>query len=135
MYEIFEQLLQKYGITAYRVAKETGISQTTLSDWKRGRSIPKNDKLQKIADYFGVSVDYLTSGKEYNEIELTEKDERDIAKKLNDTLMQLESCDGRMFDGEPLDEQSKELLKISLESAIRTAKITAKKKFTPNKYK
>ncbi len=135
MYEIFEQLLQKYGITAYRVAKETGISQTTLSDWKRGRSIPKNDKLQKIADYFGVSVDYLTSGKEYNETELTEKDERDIAKKLNDTLMQLESCDGLMFDGEPLDEQSKELLKVSLESAIRTAKITAKKKFTPNKYK
>ena len=62
MYEIFEQLLQKYGITAYKVAKETGITQSTLSDWKRGRSTPKTDNMKKIADYFGVSVEYLMTG-------------------------------------------------------------------------
>lgn len=135
MYEIFSKLLTQHNVKASDVSKATGINQTVFSEWKKGKSNPKIDKLQKIAEYFGVSVDYLTSGKEYNEIKLTEKDERDIAKKLNDTLMQLESCDGLMFDGEPLDEQSKELLKVSLESAIRTAKITAKKKFTPNKYK
>lgn len=135
MYEIFSKLLTQHNVKASDVSKATGINQTVFSEWKKGKSNPKIDKLQKIAEYFGVSVDYLTSGKEYNEIKLNEKDERDIAKKLNDTLMQLESCDGLMFDGEPLDEQSKELLKVSLESAIRTAKITAKKKFTPNKYK
>lgn len=59
MYEIFEQLLQEKGVSAYRVAKETGISQPTLSDWKRGKSVPKLDKLQKLAAYFGVTVDYL----------------------------------------------------------------------------
>ena len=64
MYEIFEQLLQKYGVTAYKVAKATGISQTTFSNWKSGRSIPKTDAMQKIADYFGVTLDYLTTGKE-----------------------------------------------------------------------
>lgn len=41
------------------MAKDTGISQVTLSDWKNGKSTPKNDKLQIIADYFGVSLDYL----------------------------------------------------------------------------
>ena len=56
MYEIFSRLLQKNGVTPYKISKETGVSQSTLSDWKRGLSTPKIDKLQKIANYFGVSV-------------------------------------------------------------------------------
>ena len=59
MYKIFESLLHERGVTAYKVAKATGISTASLTDWKKGRSSPKADKLQKIADYFGVSVDYL----------------------------------------------------------------------------
>lgn len=62
MYEIFAQLLEKYNVTPYKVSKETGVAQTTLSDWKRGRSTPKSDTMKKIADYFGVSVDYLMTG-------------------------------------------------------------------------
>ena len=64
MYEIFSKLLQTHGITPYKVSKETGVSQSTLSDWKRGISTPKQDKLQKIADYLGVSLDYLMTGEE-----------------------------------------------------------------------
>jgi transcriptional regulator with XRE-family HTH domain len=59
MYDIFEQLLKERRVTAYRVAKETGISTATLTQWKNGTSIPKQDKLQKIADYFGITLDYL----------------------------------------------------------------------------
>jgi transcriptional regulator with XRE-family HTH domain len=59
MYEIFEKLLKIKGVTPYKVSVEAKVPQSTLSDWKRGRSIPKIDKLQKLADYFGVSVDYL----------------------------------------------------------------------------
>ena len=59
MYEIFEKLLMERGVTAYKVAKATGISTGSMTDWKKGRSAPKVDKLQKIADYFCVSVDYL----------------------------------------------------------------------------
>lgn len=64
MYEIFVELLQKNGMTAYQVCKATGIAPATVSDWKNGKSTPKQDKLKKIADYFGVSLDYLTTGKE-----------------------------------------------------------------------
>ena len=64
MYEIFSKLLQAHGITPYKVSKETGVSQSNLSDWKRGISTPKQDKLQKIADYLGVSLDYLMTGEE-----------------------------------------------------------------------
>ena len=59
MYEIFEQLLKQHGITAYRVAKDTGISAVVFSEWKRGKSNPKADKLKILADYFGVSVEYF----------------------------------------------------------------------------
>lgn len=62
MYELFEKLLKERGVTAYQVSKATGISTGSLSDWKKGRSKPKPDKLKKIADYFGVTVDYLCGG-------------------------------------------------------------------------
>lgn len=64
MYDIFEQLLQERGITSYKVSKDTGVTQSTLSDWKRGRSTPKTDNMKKIADYFGVTIDYLMTGED-----------------------------------------------------------------------
>ncbi len=139
MYEIFEQLLQKHGLTSYKLSQLIGVSQSTLSDWKRGRSTPKQDKLQKIADYFGVTVDYLMTGKEPEQKEfnpqLTAKDEKDISKKVDEILSQLSTGDALMFDGEPMDEDTKELLRVSLENGVRIAKISAKKKFTPKKYR
>lgn len=59
MYERFVELLQKHNTTPYKVSQATGISNGSLSDWKSGRSKPKYESLVKIADYFGVSVDYL----------------------------------------------------------------------------
>ncbi len=58
-YEIFENLLKREQTTVYRVAKATGISATTFTDWKNGRSMPKADKLKRVADYFGVSLEYM----------------------------------------------------------------------------
>lgn len=62
MYEVFEQLLQRNGVTPYKVAKEAGVTQTALSNWKSGKSTPTTKTLQKIADYFDVTIDYLMSG-------------------------------------------------------------------------
>ena len=62
MYEKFETLLKENNVTAYRVAKETGIDASTLSQWKRcneGGYTPKVDKIKKIADYFGVPITYF----------------------------------------------------------------------------
>ena len=58
-YHRFEALLEREGTTVYKVAKATGISNSTFTDWKNGRSKPKADKLKLIADYFGVSLDAL----------------------------------------------------------------------------
>ena len=59
MYEKFAELLDKNNKTAYVVAKETGIAQSVLSDWKTGRSTPKFDKLLILSKYFGVPVEYF----------------------------------------------------------------------------
>ena len=59
MYGRYVALREKKGVTDYRVAVETGITKSTFSDWKSGRSKPKTDKLKILADYFGVSVDYF----------------------------------------------------------------------------
>lgn len=59
MYEKFEKLLIERNLTAYRVAKDTGLAPTVFSDWKTGKSKPKVDKLKILADYFGVSIEYF----------------------------------------------------------------------------
>ena len=62
MWKVFEQLLKEKNVTAYEVAKACGFSQSILSRWKSGKYIPKTDKMQKIADYFGVPLEYLLTG-------------------------------------------------------------------------
>ena len=62
-YEVFDNLCKERGVTPYQVSKETGVSTATLSSWKKGRYTPKDEKLQKIADYFGVPVEYLRTGR------------------------------------------------------------------------
>ena len=58
-YKVFENLLASRGVTVYQVSKATGISASTFTDWKRGRSVPKVDKLARIADFFNVGLDEL----------------------------------------------------------------------------
>lgn len=64
MYKIFEQLLQSYGITAYKFCKDTGISQSTISTWKKKGNLINGEMAKVIAEYFNVSVDYVMTGKE-----------------------------------------------------------------------
>lgn len=84
MYEIFQELLSRDGVKPYDVSKATGISTSTLTDWKMGRSTPKQDKLQKIADYFGVSLEYLTTGKEPEFDKYSAESAHLVAKTRND---------------------------------------------------
>lgn len=135
MYEKFENLLNERGITPYRVHKDTGISTATLSVWKNGKSQPKKDKIEKLCEYFEVPLSYFYENEEVEKkTMISRKDERDIEKKLTETLNQLESGDGLMFNGEIMDEETKRLLEISLRSTLESAKIAAKK-FTPKKYR
>lgn len=59
MYDKFLKLLENQGVSAYKVSQATGISQQTFTDWKAGRYTPKQEKIQKIAEYFNVPVSYF----------------------------------------------------------------------------
>ena len=134
MYEKFLKLLELHNVKPADVARATGIYTSTFSDWKSGRSKPKMEKLQKIADYFGVPVSYFTD-EEPKEGNFSARDQRDIKRTLDKTLEALTSGEALMFDGEPIDEETTELLKSSIENSIRMAKALAKKKYTPKKYR
>ncbi len=61
-YDIFSQLMDGKKVRMKDVARATGVAYTSLTDWKSGRSQPKIDKIQKLADYFGVTADYILTG-------------------------------------------------------------------------
>lgn len=75
IYKRFDELREAKEVTVYAVSKATGITTTTFTNWKKGKYTPKQDKLQLIADYFNVSLDYLMTGKENRfSDEMAEKD-------------------------------------------------------------
>lgn len=122
------------------VAKGSGVTKSTFSDWKAGRYVPKQEKLQKIADFLGVSLDYLTSGSEpskQTDVELTIKDERDISKDLENIMSKLSNKEEgpALFDGQELSEESTDLFREELEIALRRLKLINKEKYNPNKNK
>ena len=78
MYEIYCKLRDSKGLKDSDIAKATGITKSTFFRLgKTEEANPKNAKLQKIADYFNVSLSYLSTGKEDTsetaETKLTEK--------------------------------------------------------------
>ena len=223
-----KELMNRRGVTAYRLAKDTGVSYTGVFKIINGTTKnPQIDVLSAIADYFGVSVDYLlgqsigalvegrlkelgitmeelsvrtkiplknlqnldnlqpgtwdyepdglidrlaealdmdyktlasayarqeppaydgpigsveddfgsTPVPSQSETELTPKEERDIARELERIMASLESDTALAFDGEPMTDEDRELLRASLNNALHVSRLMAKKKYTPRKYR
>lgn len=66
MYKKYCELRDSLKLKDSDVAKASGIAKSTFSDWKSGRSTPKPDKVQKIADALGVPTSYFyADGEEY----------------------------------------------------------------------
>lgn len=118
MYEIFEKLLKGRGITAYRFCKDTGVSTSTISTWKKKNSKIGMDLAETISNYFGVSIDYLMTGKEDEPKKKNNTD--DLKQKFEELKELLES--GKMqplrYDGQPIDDNTKELLLKQVEISI-----------------
>nr|DAO83787.1 MAG TPA: Repressor protein CI [Caudoviricetes sp.] len=87
IYERFEKLKERKDVSSYAVSKGTGITTTTLTNWKKGKYTPKQDKLQLIADYFGVTLDYLVNGEE-KEITVPEQTDLWIAIRKDKKLLE-----------------------------------------------
>ncbi len=156
MYEKYCKLRDKKCIKDADVAKATGITKSTFSDWKSGRSKPKNEKLQKIADYFEVPLEYFTNEEHDTDIVimvdksasmentssciediLTDRDRRDINKDLNSIMEKLivRKSGVAAYDGEDLSPEAIEKFRAELEIALKRLKVINKEKYNPNKNK
>ena len=144
--EKMKLLRKQRKITQEQLAAGIGVERSSIGKYETGTQ-PSTEIISRLADYFNVSVDYLlgrSDSVQKNppqsdgtfEPELTEKDELDISRRLDAMLSDLDKNDSAlMFDGEPLDDESRELLISSLENSIRMAKLINKRKYTPKKYR
>jgi len=130
---------------AIELHERPGISKASISEYLSGNYEPKQRNIFKIAQALNVSPSYLmgvnddprppvqspaTASDDLPA--LTQRDERQIAKDLEDMLHSLK---GSAAMGELEDEEDMELLKASLLQAMTLSKRIAKKKFTPKKYR
>lgn len=83
-YIYLQMLLDEKNVKAADVAKATGLQPSVFTDWKKGRSLPKLDKLQKIANYFGCSVERLTTGKDNKQFSISENKAKVLAEITRD---------------------------------------------------
>lgn len=116
-------LRKEKGKTQQNIADLLNVQRSTYGEYERGKILPPMDKMKVLADYFGVSIDYLIGGK--NETEFgTEITNIDVSGQLKTALNYLKENQGKlMFDGEKLDNESRELLIQSLENGLKMAQI------------
>ncbi|BDQ49340.1 transcriptional regulator [Enterococcus faecalis] len=136
LYEKIKLLASEKKMSIRQLEEALGFGNGVINRWRK--NTPGSDKLKKVADYFDVSTDYLlgrTDKRHY--YDLTEKDEKNIAEELEEMIKDLKNAGALSFSKETaeIDKETHELLIASLENSLRIAKIEAKKRFTPKKYR
>lgn len=133
--ERIKEARKSAGLTQLELAKKTELSRSYIGDIEKDRYNPSVSTLQLIATATNTPLeDLLPSTKPVSPTDLpplTPKDERDIARDLENMI---ESLDGSAAMGNAEGDEDRELLRASLETAMKIAKRTVKKKFTPKKY-
>ena len=132
-YETIKSLCKQHSIAVTALEKELGFGRGSIGKLRTGQT--SAERLQKIADYFHVSTDYLLTGEDNDG--LTEKDNRDIAKDMESIRAKLlNGADGPLsYEGEPIPEEDAELLLGQIELMMRRLKTINKEKYNPNKNK
>ena len=151
--EFIKNYREQHNLSMQDFANITGLSKAYIGmlekiyNPKTNQPIsPSIDKLNQIALGVGLSLDDLLKQLDANQPvtvssketpTFTKKDERDIQKRLQNILDELDDKAALNFynGDEAMDEETKELMRFSIEASIRLAKSRAKQKFTPNKYK
>ena len=141
--ERIKKLADEQNLSLPALESKLGFGNSTIVKWDK--STPNANKLNKVAQYFGVSMDYLLTGKEasasistsQSDDGLTNRDKKDIAKDLNNIMEKLTSGeDGpASYNGDPLSPESAELFREELELALKRLKIINKEKYNPYKNK
>lgn len=133
--EVIKKLCKDNNISVNKLESELGFARGYIS--KLDKSTPNSVKLQQIAEFFNVSLDFLMSGTSTKEPNITSKDEKDIAKDLNNIMEKLKSKeDGPInYNGTEMSDEATDLFKAELELMLRRLKVINKEKYNPRKNK
>lgn len=134
VFDRVKKLAEKQGISIVELEEKLDFGRNSLYSWKR--KTPNGDRLKKVADFFNVTTDYLLGRTPTPTF--TRRDEHDVQKTLEEMIEGLSDKNALSYmknGDEEISEEDAELLRASLENAVRTSKILAKKKFTPKKYR
>jgi len=137
--EKIRQLRKDNKITQTELGKILNVEKSTISMYENNNTQPPSQTLALIAKYFNVTTDYLLGNETPAKFkpQLSEKDKKDIAKQVKDMLDGLDADNPISFqlDGNEIDDDTRELLRQSLQNALEFARLKAKEKFTPKKYR
>lgn len=134
VFDRVKKLAEKQGISIVELEEKLDFGRNSLYSWNK--KTPNGDRLKKVADFFNVTTDYLLG--RTSTPTFTRRDERDVQKTLEGMIEGLSDKNALSYmknGDEEISEEDAELLRASLENAVRTSKILAKKKFTPKKYR
>lgn len=124
------------GITMKQLGEVVGLAESTISQYETGKRQPDNETLLKLGEFFNVTVDYLLGADQKEKAPtLTEKDERDIARKLDAIMEEITQGGDLMFDGDPMSEEAIESILAAMKLGLEAAKLKNKARFTPKKYR
>jgi len=140
--ERLKALRSTMGLSQQELAHKLNINRSTYARYELGQTQPDFETLQKIADFFNVTVDYLLGRSDHpNEPEwgkaLHKLTETDVAKRMDELREDLQNDKENLsFSGEPLSEEAIESLLEALEYARRqiTRINNINKKYIPKKY-
>ena len=127
--------LNKFEITQVELAKKLGVGTTSVYNWCNGIKSPRMDKVDAMCDLFHCNRSDLMEDKSTTSSELTARDEKDIAKILEQTKEQLLSQEGLMFDGDPASPEAINSILDAMQIGMEMAKKKNKEKYTPKIYK
>ena len=145
--------MEMRNMKAVSLSEKTGIGKSSISQYRNGIVNPKQDRIYLMAQALNVNEMWLMGHDVPMERqspappaaqpptapyhpELTKRDERDIEKRLQAIRDDLDSESGIALLGDhPLTEDEKEQLLIPIRSGLETARLIAKKKYTPKKYR
>ena len=134
---------EQLGMTQEKLASRLGYkSKTTIAKIENGTNDIVQSKVTEFAKVLDTTPAYLMGWTQLDgnvvnekEPELTARDERDIAKILEQTKELMLSQEGLMFDGDPASPEAINSILDAMQIGMEMAKKKNKEKYTPKKYK
>ena len=140
LYRNIKQLREAKGLSQDELAKKTGYtSRSSIAKIEKGEVDLPRSKIVAFAEALDTTPAFLMGWEDDNKTSwqpaLTDKDEKELDKKVEDLLSAVDSDTGLMLDGQVMDDETREIFAMNLKNALRTTKLAAKAKYTPKKYR